>query len=73
MNETPMMFSGLEPQGEINRMEEMFGGPERICRGVPRGRVYPEMAKIYAEYEAEKPDRVRPGRERMLELDFTTG
>ena len=41
MNETPMMFSGLEAQGEINRMEEMFGGPERIYRAVERARVLP--------------------------------
>jgi hypothetical protein len=72
MNETPMMFSGLKAQGEINRMEEVFGGPEQIYRGVPRARGYHEMPKIYAEHEAENPGRARPERERVLELDYTT-
>ena len=70
MNETPIMFSGLEAQGEINRMEEVFGGPERIYRAVPRGRGYYEM-KTLAEDEAEKPGRAGLKRERVLELDPT--
>jgi len=71
MNETPMMFSGLEAQGEINRMEEVFGGPERIFRGVSRGRGYYEM-KTLAEDEAEKPGRAGLKRERVPKLDPTT-
>jgi len=70
MNETPMMFSGLEAQGEINRMEEVFGGPEQIYRGVSRGRKYYEM-KTLAEDEAEKPGRAGLKRERVPKLNPT--
>jgi hypothetical protein len=66
------MFSGLEVQGEINRMEEVFGGPERIYRGVPRGRGYYGIPDIFAEYEAERPGCAEPKRERVLEPDTTT-
>lgn len=72
MNETPMMFGGLEAQGEMNRMEELFGGPERIYGGVPRGRGYYGIPDVFAEYEAEKPDRGGPERERVLEPDTAT-
>jgi len=70
MNETPMMFSGLEAQGEMNRMEEC--GRERIYGGVPRGRGYYGIPDIFTEYEAEKPVRGRPERERVLKPDTAT-
>ena len=73
MNETPIMFSGLKMQGEINRMEEVFGGSERIYRGVPSERRYYEVPDIFAEYEAERPGRAGPKREQVLEPDTTTG
>lgn len=72
MNETPIMFSGLEAQGEVNRMEELFGGPERIYGSVPRGRGYYGIPDTFAEYEAEKPVRGVPDCERVLEPDTAT-
>ena len=71
MNETPIMFSGLEAQGEMNRMEELFGGPERICRDEPRGRGYYGMPRVFADHEVEGPGRADLERERVLEPDIT--
>jgi len=71
MNETPMLFSGLEAQGEINRMEELFGGPERIYQRVPRGRGYCGIQDVFAEYEAERLGRAEPEYERVLEAGLT--
>ena len=71
MNETPIMFSGLEAQGEMNRMEELFGGPEQIYRGEPGGRGYYGTPRVFAEHEVESPGRADPERERVLDPDIT--
>ena len=55
INETPMIFSGLEAQGEINWLEELFGSPERIYRGIPRGRGYYGIPDIFAKWEQRSP------------------
>lgn len=54
MNETPMMFSGLEAQGEMNRMEELLGGPERIYHRSGSTGAYREDAGT-TEYRVSSP------------------
>jgi hypothetical protein len=71
VNETPIMFSGLEAQGKMNRMEELFGGPERIYRSEPRGRGYYGTLRVFAEHEVESPVCADLECERVLEPDIT--
>jgi len=58
------LFSGLEAQGELNRMEEFFGPEQAFRRGA--GKRY-EAPGTFGEREEEGPGRVGLKLERVLE------